>query len=359
MAVEVVCFGDTRFEPETMAVLSSGWPEEWGKVLRRADVLFANLEGPICDDEVHDQRKARIASAPGSEEVLKQCRFDVVSLANNHSMDFGAKAMLSTKSQLAASGICSFGAGRNLAEAGQPAIVERDGSRLGFLGYSWDLIQSEYAGRCRPGVAPLLRSKILDDVDRIMDVVDWLVVSVHWSYEREAFPLPYQRELGQAIIRAGAHAVVGHHPHQLQGVENYRHGLIVYSLGNFIFPDIDYGTWHIRQHDYNRLGVGVRMQFSEEGIQHWELLPFVQEGKAFIPRLLSGDERQQVLTRVNELSSFFAEDYHRVYRRIRSRRDLPVCRGSRVADWLRFGLRRPIRRTIRAMYQLLRRVLPC
>jgi len=204
--------------------------------LRDADYTLGNLECALSDlGQAYVGKNYSFRAAPAAVEVLKD-RFDAVSLANNHSGDYGTAAFLDTLRRLDDAGIRRFGGGANLAEAHAPLWIERQGLRIAVLGYNEFKPRSFEAGAARPGVAWSEDSQVLADIRAARAAgADLIIPFMHWGWEREARPSPRQRQLARRMIDAGADLVVGSHPHVTQTVEYHRGKLIVYSLGNFVF----------------------------------------------------------------------------------------------------------------------------
>ena len=210
--------------------------------MAKADITFGNLESPLSTGGKKLYGKSVVLRGdPKMAPVLAEQGFDVLSLANNHMMDYNSDALLDTIAALRDSGIEPVGAGADLAEATQAVIMNSNGLRIGFLAYSDKyntdfLVKRSFAATgdsC--GVAPLDRKGILEDIKALDAEVDVIVVSLHWGKEYKSKPASADVKLAHEIIDAGAALVIGHHPHRLQGVERYGKGLIAYSLGNFIF----------------------------------------------------------------------------------------------------------------------------
>lgn len=205
--------------------------------LSRGDILFGNLEGPLTDGGEPFPDKQYLFRTPPAKvaPALARAGFDVVSLANNHTLDYGATGLYDTLDALYDTGIRAVGAGPDLARARRPVIVERNGHRVGFLAYSNTFPEEFWAEPDRAGTAFGHLHHVRADVTALRDQVDTIVVSFHWGREAITDLRPYQPLLARAAIDAGADVVAGHHPHVLQGVERYGDGIILYSLGNFTF----------------------------------------------------------------------------------------------------------------------------
>lgn len=201
---------------------------------RDADVAMVNLENPLTVAQTRRPGKSfNFKAHPNSVQVLKDGGVDIVTLANNHTMDYQSAGLQETIATLDNAGIHAVGAGRDLTEARRPEILEVKGQRIAYLGYynaHWHA-----AGQNQAGTNPRDYEAIAADIKAIRDQVDWVIVNYHWGEEMARYPAGYQIELAKFSIDQGADVIVGHHPHVLQGAEIYKGRPIVYSLGNFIF----------------------------------------------------------------------------------------------------------------------------
>ena len=210
---------------------------QFRSMFEAADVVFGNLEGPLTARGAADGDKTYLFRSPpfAASMALVLANFRVVSLANNHMLDYGAEGLADTMAALDVAGVAHAGAGRNLNEARKPAIVEASGRRIAFLAYSMTLPETFYATDARAGTAFGHEEQVRADVAAARAGADVVLVSFHWGQEGSTRLREYQVRLGRAAIDAGAAAVIGHHPHIVQSVERYRDGVILYSLGNFAF----------------------------------------------------------------------------------------------------------------------------
>jgi len=203
--------------------------------LRDADLTFGNLEGPISDVGSRQGSIYSFRMDPAVTKALYDVGFDVVSLANNHMGDYGREAMEDTMRRLRRAGIAYTGAGWNSKEAREVTVIERAGTRFGFLGFSDVGPRWIEAGETLSGIAIADKKAIEEAVRQARDKVDILIVSFHFGEEYETQSRRTQQELARGAIDAGASVVIGHHPHVAQEIEQYKGGVIAYSLGNFIF----------------------------------------------------------------------------------------------------------------------------
>lgn len=211
--------------------------EQTRNILRRSDIVFGNLEGPLATWGPVDAGKTYSFKSKPRETAaaLKYGGFDIVSLANNHTLDYGAEGMMQTMFAIGAEGILHVGGGLNENGARQYRIIEKNGVKVAFLAYSLTLPETFWATPETPGTAYGKHEHVVADVQAAKKEADVVLVSMHWGRESTTELRPYQESIGRAAIDAGASIIIGHHPHILQAVERYKDGIIFYSLGNFAF----------------------------------------------------------------------------------------------------------------------------
>jgi poly-gamma-glutamate synthesis protein (capsule biosynthesis protein) len=201
-----------------------------------ADLTFGNLECVLSERrappyEGHERPGVLLRGPCAAGETLRAAGFDVVSLANNHAYDLGGLGAAESRGCVLGAGVAVVGGGQGRAEARAPWVTTVRGTRVGVLAFTFDT--NRYAhGTFRV-------SRLDDDaagaVRALRPQVDVLLVSVHWGTEFVHQPNPYQRAFARTLVNAGADAILGHHPHVLQGVELVRGRPVFYSLGNFLF----------------------------------------------------------------------------------------------------------------------------
>ncbi len=203
-----------------------------------ADLFMVNQEFPFSSrGSAAPDKQFTFRLPPEKVSILQEMGIDLVTLANNHALDFGPDALLDTCRTLDEAGIPYVGAGENLEQAKALYSREIGGWTVGFLGATRVMPVAEWAAtRSGPGMLSTYDPGILlEEIRKAKEFCDYLVVYVHWGVEREDRPKEYQRQLGHQYIEAGADLVIGSHPHVLQGIEYYQGKPIVYSLGNFVF----------------------------------------------------------------------------------------------------------------------------
>ena len=204
------------------------------QLLADADYSVGNLECVLGKGGERMLKPFSFRGAADSPRFLKK-HFSAVSLANNHSGDFGPAGLVELLRILDDAGIPSFGAGRTLAEARRPLVLERDSFKIALLGYNGFRALTTSATADRAGSAPLEEAQVLEDIRAARTRADAVVPFVHWGPENTPQPRPAQIRLARKMVDAGAAAVIGAHPHVTQTVETIRGVPIVYSLGNFVF----------------------------------------------------------------------------------------------------------------------------
>ncbi len=221
-------------------------------------------------------------------------------IANNHVFDYGPDGLFDTISYLDSAGIAHVGAGRNEREAYAPAVFAISGVKVGLLAF-YGGGEAPGASGSKPGVARRELARIRRSISALRDRVGYLVVVLHWGTEKAILPDQGQQSLARSIIDAGADAVIGHHPHVLQGIEVYGKGVIAYSLGNFIFGGNSRSTYDTGVFEI-RLGVGsTGGDRSRERAAEYRFVPVrVDRWRA---QELSGEDADRVNRIVRERSA--------------------------------------------------------
>lgn len=285
-SVTLVAVGDVMLDRSIgQRVLASGpgvlFDDGLLHTLKDADLTVGNLECSVSERGSPQFKGYTFRAPPSALASLELAGFDVMSLANNHALDYGEAALLDTIRLLSTRGIAAVGAGENIEGAQAAKIVERGGLRIAFVG----LVDVEAEGAFNrrnweatkdgAGVAWADRITVDASVRAAARSADLVVAMLHFGVEFNPLPVPAQRELARTAIDAGADLVIGSHSHVLQEVEEYGHGLIVYSLGNFIFDGFE---------GPSNASAVLRVTLTKYGVTAWKLLPvdIINNG---IPRL--------------------------------------------------------------------------
>jgi poly-gamma-glutamate synthesis protein (capsule biosynthesis protein) len=263
--LSLVVVGDIMLEDGPMDAMRKGQDPFAGfaRLFTGADIRIGNLECVIATTGSPEDDKPNVFRVhPRALPYLKR-HFDAVGLANNHSGDFGPQAFTQMLGLLKQSNIGVYGGGMSLSEAHTPWIIERKGVRVAILGYDEFQPRSFEADTDRPGVAWSEDAQVLRDIRaaRTIHKADVVIPVMHWGWE-EPIANDRQRQLARLMIDAGADAVIGGHPHQLQDTERYQGKPIFYSLGNFVFDGFPLPI--------NYIGWALRMELDKNGVQKVE-----------------------------------------------------------------------------------------
>ncbi|MHB9025152.1 MAG: CapA family protein [Armatimonadota bacterium] len=208
-------------------------------LLRADDLTIGNLECAVATGGQPAEKQYVFRAHPSVLPGMVQSGVDAVSLANNHTLDYGRSALLETLEHLRKARLPAAGAGKDLESAYLPVLLSRKGQRIAFFAASRVLPSTSwYAGSQRAGIAQAYNpARLLSGLRTARSRADIVIVYLHWGKERAVTPDLQQRALARQCIDAGADLVIGSHPHVLQGFEYYRGKLIAYSLGNFVFTN--------------------------------------------------------------------------------------------------------------------------
>jgi poly-gamma-glutamate synthesis protein (capsule biosynthesis protein) len=265
-------------------------------VVGRADLFFTNLECCVSTRGVRVDLPGKpffFRAPPRAARVLAALGVDIVSLANNHALDFGAEALLDTRKLLACAGIDAVGAGRDVGEARTPAMLRADGLRIAVIACT-DHPADYAAGPDRPGVAyadlssgvpDWLREEIADAREK----ADVVFVSPHWGPNMAPVPQPYIQRAAAELVEAGATVVAGHSAHVFQGVA----GRVLFDLGDFVD---DYAADPALRND---LGLMFLVALDEDGPRRLEAVPIAPD--YCHTRLADTDEYRWVRDRFTDL----------------------------------------------------------
>ena len=259
-----VHFSEQYIEKYKQNGISAFADEEMLRLMQNADLFMLNHEFVFSTrGEAMEDKEYTLRNDPQYVEILQDLGTDVVSIANNHILDFGQEAFLDTLDTLNNAEIAYAGGGRTLEEASAPVVQTIHGQTFAVFSatrvspsYDW------YASKNRPGIFQTYDAKALNAaILEAENHYDHTIVFVHWGIERNEMPEEYQRTLAKGYIDAGADLVIGCHPHVLQGFEYYEGVPIVYSLGNYLFG--------------NRTGETLLLNanFSPDGELQIELIP--------------------------------------------------------------------------------------
>ena len=258
MTAVILATGDVGARRDDLSSIFRGCRE----LLASGDLTFGQLETTVsARGAVVPNARLAMRSEPDMAKAAREAGYGVMSFAGNHCLDWGYEAFDDTLAQARGAGLTLCGAGNNLDEARRPVFADAGDVRVAIVAASSILPEGYAADERKPGCAPLRAHTVYEQIEHdqpgtparirtypnradlaaMCDSIhtasaqaDIVLVSIHWGiHMTEAVIADYQRIAARALIDAGAHAIIGHHPHILKGVEFYRGRPIFYSLGNF------------------------------------------------------------------------------------------------------------------------------
>lgn len=246
-----------------------------GTSTKQYDFRIANLEGPVTDNKsIVSPNNLSFTFSPNYLEALKN-NLDIVSLANNHTHNFGQNGLVQTHNYLDATGIKYFGDPYNTTSS-MSLIIEKNNIKIGLIGFS-QLIGYGF-------------EDYIAEIKNLRSQVDYLIAMPHWGIEyNNTNPGSVQKRQAHEIIDAGADIIIAGHPHVIQPVEEYNDKLIFYSLGNFIFDQ------YFSPETMRGLTVGLNLERKDGKIvSTLELLP-IKLNTDYQPYFVSGEDKQKIL----------------------------------------------------------------
>jgi poly-gamma-glutamate capsule biosynthesis protein CapA/YwtB (metallophosphatase superfamily) len=265
-------------------------------IFNGADLVMVNCEGALSD---HGRQVGSNKTPERFAISMRDAGIGVVNLANNHTFDAEERGFLDTLRALSMAGIAHVGGGTDLADARKPVIVERNGIKLGILGYTQfnNMGESAFAADGRPGIVPMDPFLIKEDIRKLRPQVDYVMVAIHWATSRSAEVSPNNRAFAHDLIDAGADVILGHHPPHPKGIEVYHGKVILYAPSNVL-----------RGHNGPALDDGYLARFTlgPKSIEKIEVLPIIGKGqpeghrgpydsKLFQPALMQGADARRLL----------------------------------------------------------------
>jgi len=204
-------------------------------ILSRYDLSFCNLECVLSTRGDPRLKRFLFRADPAAARALSAAGFDIVSLANNHSVDFGPEALIDTVAAIEDAGMIPIGTSLGGQHDSGVRFIEKNGLRIGFLALSDFESADEETPEGYPVVVQVDTDRLPGQVADARSDCDALVVSMHWGVDYIDFWTKRQQLIAEMCIESGADLVLGHHPHVLQDIKSFQGKLIVYSLGSFVW----------------------------------------------------------------------------------------------------------------------------
>lgn len=261
------------------------------ELFKNADIVFGNLESPITEGRDIETGEMIFRTDPSMTEAIKDAGFSILSLANNHTPNFGGEGLIDTFNYLNRYDIKYVGAGKNTEETNKPVYINSKGFKFAFLAYTEPSIVSvSYeVSENYPGTVFMNLDNLVKNIEEAKNNADFVIVSMHSGDEYVDYPNKYQKKFAHTAIDSGADLVIGHHPHVVQPMEKYNGKYIFYSLGNFIFDQ----TFS----EETQRGLVIKFIFNKDGIDKLLFLPTLIDGFSQ-PEFLGWNESEDVLNRL-------------------------------------------------------------
>jgi poly-gamma-glutamate capsule biosynthesis protein CapA/YwtB (metallophosphatase superfamily) len=264
--------------------------------LSSGDILFGNLETTLFDGKCTAHKAVQITAPSWKVKYLKRAGFNVLNLSNNHILDCGIEGLTGTLEVLRQEGLNCIGVRTNKYNCRQ-TIINKNGISFGFLGYGNKSFSNKKSNTI---INNITAKDILSDIRAISPNCDFTIVSLHWGIENVYYPSPSQIKMARSFIDAGANIILGHHPHVIQGIEEYKGGLIAYSLGNFQFqydvsqnaPTADCQTDR---------SIILSLRIGKEGLISHEVIPVALD-RTYSPILPDVAVKNSIMNLMNQIS---------------------------------------------------------
>lgn len=296
-AIEIAFVGDMIMDKSVgVQIAKNGVDYPFARTkefLKQADLTIGNLETPVSTRGKPEKKEFTYRARPETLKGLVNAGFDVVNLANNHSLDYGMDALFDTMQHLRNEKIGYVGAGRNEAEAFAPYLQTIKGKRVAVIGLSHVLPNRQwFAGKDTPGLAHAYSYEpMLTYVKKAVEQSDITIAVMHWNLEYKDMPEAYAREMARKLIDNGVDAIIGSHSHSIMGVEFYKNVPIYYSVGNFVFTT-----------SYNPKGreaMMVGLTFTKEGTKSRVIPVKIANGQ---PTPMDATNKQRIIDKLNRIS---------------------------------------------------------
>jgi hypothetical protein len=269
-------------------------------VIRDCDYAITNLEAPLTNNVNNIAKTGPVIKAdPESIKALTFAKFNMVTLANNHIMDYGMKGLLDTMNVCKENGIRYIGAGLNFKAASETRIITIADKQIAFI----NIAENEFSTTSgdKPGVNPLDLVSNYHLIQEAKKKADFVIIIIHGGHENYSLPSPRIKKTYRFFVDCGANAVIGHHTHCVSGYEVYKESPIFYSLGNFLFEPngIKGDKWYY--------GFAVQLIIKKNKIM-FKLHPYFQN-KGFVGlRKMKSQESESFFNEITNLNQIILDD---------------------------------------------------
>lgn len=289
-------------------------------VLKQADLVLGSLESVYMppdfpSDKINNNFQA-LSSSVEMNQVLCCAGIDVINQATNHALDCGLEGLKYTSKTLKDSRFTVIGASDQEQEAYELKVVEKKGTKIGFLGYTDPFKWTLEGGKGH--LAYFKKETVINQIKESRRRVDILIVSWHADLEFALAPSLKRFDLCHELVDAGADLIYCHHPHVPQGIEEYKEGLIVYSIGNFIFDIGPYQRKHSPQDAYR--AVILNLKIKNKRIESWSRDYFKIDPDFVRPVCLNEEEKEAFQDHFDKIDTLVKDrekvrlEWHRISR---------------------------------------------
>jgi hypothetical protein len=279
--VKICAAGDVSFYGSHSETPSFKTFSSVASEFKAADLTIVNLEHPLIEIGAGTSVKGKctLRASTGWADVLKEAGVNLVSLANNHMMDYGEEGLVSTMSAIEKAGLAYVGAGKNRIEANKPLLLTIHGKKVAILARSSVIVSSpSYASENTAGIAFLDIEETIKTIRECSTLSACVILLIHWGIEQYKYPTLDQRRLASKFAGAGINIILGHHSHVLQGIERMGSALVAYSLGNFLFDEFTYeintphgfSDSHFRLSKENREGIILTISITDKNVSSFK-----------------------------------------------------------------------------------------
>jgi len=302
-------------------------------ILKTGDFVFGNLEGVLSNNTIHsDLQKYALRSNPKFVEYLKNAGFNVLNVLNNHSYDHGTQALIDTVNAIMEIGIIPIGSNREgMCNPSELVPFEVNSLRIGILSFCLNI------GTLKCPNIKLSINQIENIIQKSRKSVDLLIVSLHWGYEYVSLPSAEQIDIAHRFVDAGANIILGHHPHVLQPIEKYKEGIVVYSLGNFVFN---------QRYQITNYSTILEIEILGKKIEIHSYSVKIQNG---VPKII-GKRIPSIILSEKELRDRIREDYHIFAKKENKKYKISLYIGFIIdfwkydIEWYRYMIQRKIKK---------------
>lgn len=272
------------------------------ELFNSADLQIVNLEAPVSNSisKIPKTGPHLKSDKDSITEVLKKLKIDVVTLANNHILDFGESGLKDTISYCHSLGIKTVGAGKNLEEAAKTLYLDTAEGKIAII----NIAENEWASASQKsaGANPM---DIIENIHQIKEAkqnADFVLVILHGGNEHNPYPSPRMVKQYRFYAECGADAIIGHHTHCINGHELYKGVPIFYSLGNFLFttPKRHGKSWY--------KGLVLQLSIRKGEPIHFEIIPVSFREDNFALSVLSGESKENVIHSIKKINEIIKNE---------------------------------------------------